>query len=850
MGRKRTQVKDLEQKEKIEGKRQEGQDMRERRKLDKGWMFHAGEIGFVARTVAGSGKIAGITNTLPGEGKEPFAGALRAARLMREASRTEPGMEQMTDEELSWIIFGAQAPLTLEGWEEVDIPHDFRLEAGYVDDPKLYNQGHLPNGTGWYRKTFPIEKKAQEGRVVLEFDGVMRCARVWFNGCFLGEHYSGYTGFRFDVTELAKYGEEEGLNVLLVQADTTTGDEGWWYEGGGIYRHVWLTFLPTLHVGQWGVYVRPVVTKNRADIQVETTLQNDGAQAQQVCLHTTLQGPDGTVLSLEDVSVCCPGLGKEKGKQNCQMEDPVRWDVDTPALYTARVEVWQEGRLSDTYETTFGIRTVEYRADQGFFLNGRRLMLKGACVHQDFAGVGVALPDDVVQYKMDRLLDMGVNAYRSSHHPASREVLEICDRKGILLIDENRILETSPFRMDDLEEMILRGRNHPCIFAWSLSNEETFSGSAQAARIIRRYMDVVRKYDPDRLLVSAEAFVDTRTAGKYGDLFDIYGFNYPEGIQRKGLYEKIRLETPALPVMNTESVSCFTTRGIRKDDPSRGHCSNYGTPYTNRGILEGPNAGGLATPYRAMDFYRQHPESGGIFIWSGFDYRGEAKPWVARQVSCNFGAMDLCGFPKEAYYYYQSVFRAEPMVHIWLDWNYENQTEGSVELRVSTNCEEVELYLNGTSLGRKRKEGHWLAWEVRYEPGLLEAVGYREGHEVARDSRQSAGKPCRIGLASNVARICPDGESVAFVTARVLDDQGVTVPDAENAICFEVTGSGRLLGLGNGDPDCRENDKAGKRRAFGGLVLALVQGNGEEGQIQVKATSGLLQPGELTMECR
>lgn len=823
--------------------------MRRKEKLDKNWLFHRGDIGFVAKTVAGSGKISGVTNTLKEEGTEPFAGALRAAKIMRASSRVSAEQEKLTDEELSWVIFGNGAPVTLNGWEPVDLPHDFRLEAGYEDRKELYNQGHIPNGIGWYRKTFYLEKDVEGSRINLEFDGVMRCAAVWFNGCFLGEHYSGYYGFHYDVTELAKYGEE-GLNVVLVKADTTTGDEGWWYEGGGIYRHVWLNITSDVHIKRWGVYIRSKIDGDDADINIETTVENDSFADTDVTVCVSIQDPNGETIRIADSYGNCAAFSSVVITQNCHLTHPVRWDVDSPELYKAIVEIVKGNKSIDRYETTFGIREIEYRAGEGFFLNGRKLMLKGVCAHQDFAGVGVALPDDVINYKIKRLCDMGANAYRSSHHPATIELLEECDHKGILVMDENRVIETSPFRLEDLKEMILRGRNHPCIFSWSLSNEETFSGSYQAKRIIKKYVEIVRKLDPDRFLVSAEAFVDSPAAGAYQELYDIFGINYPETPANCKKYEEIRKLFPKLPVMNTESVSAFTTRSIGEDEPSRGHCSNYGTHYTNRGILEGPNAGGLSTPYRTMDFYNSHPESGGIFIWTAFDYRGEAKPWVARQVSCNFGAMDFCGFPKEAYYYYQSIFREEPMVHIWLHWNYEMRKNRSVEVRISTNCDEVELRLNNKSMGKKVKAGHWISWDVDFETGRLEAIGYRQGIKAAYDVRRTAGKPYRLVLKSDREELKANGESVAFVTVTVVDKNDVPVPDAENYINIDVSGNGRLLGLGNGDPDCRENDKAEGRRAFGGCLMALVQSGERSGKIVVKAFSQMLLPGAVQIIVR
>ena len=817
--------------------------MRNKKSLDKGWMYHIGEAGPVAKTGQKSGALGGLTNCLGEEPFEPFAGAKKAVAHLKRIFPVGEGIE-ISEQDLLRIFCNCDA--SLDGWKKTDLPHDFRLELGYEDLPSLTAQGYLKNGICYYRKTFPVPKEDEGRRIVLEFDVVMRDACCWYNGCFLGNHVSGYTGFEFDVTELTKYGEGEGINVLLVRCDTTQGDEGWWYEGGGIYRHVWLTKYAPLHVDRWGTYIKPKINGNNAEVAVEVTVRNQSSEETAFEVKTEFLDADGNCHGTaegsghakmeETVTVFCNGKA-----ENIQL-----WDLEHPILYIARTTILVNGEVTDEYCTSFGFRTVEYTLE-GLKLNGKAVPLYGACVHQDFAGIGTALPDAVQDYKVKRMKDMGLNAYRSSHHNAAIELLDACDRQGMLVLDENRLIETTEHCMYDLTEMLKRGRNHPCIFGWSLSNEELFSGSCQAKRILRKLLPFARQLDNTRLYVAAEAFTTAEEAGEYGcEIYDAYGINYGESYMSAGKYDALREMYPQMKLLNTENASWFSTRGIYKDDAERGYCSCYGSRFAMMGGEGGPNAGGTARPAQMWQFYNENPITGGFFIWTGFDYRGEPSPKREFLVSSNFGVMDICGFAKDDYYYYQSVLKKEPMIHIMPHWTWETEGEQK-EIRLYTNCSEAELFLNGKSLGRKELTGSWITYETAYEPGELLAVGYLGTEKAAEDRKQTAGKAAVLCLSANRDSLHSDGSDVGFVTISVCDKDGIEVPDASSFITVEVSGAGALLGIGNGDPNCREDDKCGKRHAFSGRLMALVQSNGQKGDIHLTAKSDGLKEGRLIL---
>lgn len=820
--------------------------MRVKQNFDKNWSYIIDEVGPLPKTYAKSGIIAGITNAVDGELFEPFAGA---GNMLRQLQDILPaGDDAKGDIDAANMLMGnlPEKSKSAKGWKKVNLPHDFRLEMGYSEDGTNWAQGYIKDGIAYYRKAFKVPKSDLGKRVVIEFDGVMRNSSFWYNGCFIGDHYSGYTGFQFDVTELTKYGDDEGDNVILVRCDTTNGSEGWWYEGGGIYRHTWLITYADIHVDRWGVFVKPIVNGKNANLEIETTVCNESSRHSDYFIRTIIIDPEGKEVGSVVTEGSTPAYGKTSFKTYLELKDIMLWDCSNPYLYTAVTEIIINDKIIDNYDTTFGIRTIEY-TDKGLLLNGVQTPLYGTCFHQDFVGVGAAIPDAIQNYKIEKIKEVGFNAFRSSHNPATLELLDACDRLGVLVINENRIIETTKHRIEDLEELIKSSRNHPSVFAWSMSNEEIFAGSYQALRILDKLLPYAKSLDDSRLFLSAEAFLSGEMAAKYGlELYDVFGMNYAESALNNHQIEKLSAEYPDMKFLSTESASWYTTRGIYEDNKERGHCSSYGTRYVMMGGEGGPNAGGTAKPWRTWNFYQENPKTGGFFIWTGFDYRGEPTPLKEYQVCSNFGIMDTCGFPKDDLYYYKARMKDTPILHIMPHWTWEKKGEIK-EVRLYTNCEEAELFLNGESLGRKALNGDWIQFDIAYHPGELLAVGYKNGKEVIRDMRKTAGKPAAIKMSANRKYIHGDGADVSCITVSIVDAHGVIVPNAENKVNFEVTGAGALLGLGNGDPGCRENDKASSRHAFSGLILALVQAKEDVGEIRVHATASGLKECELVL---
>lgn len=823
--------------------------MRTKQNFDKNWMYIIDEIGPLPKTYAKSGIVAGVSNAVDGELFEPFAGAANMIRALQDI--LPAGDDAKGDVDAANMLMGnlPEKAKSAKNWKKVDLPHDFRVEMGVSDEATNWAQGYIPDGIAYYRKAFKVSRDMLGKRIVLEFDGVMRNASFWYNGCFIGDHYSGYTGFQFDVTELTKYGDEEGDNVILVRCDTTNGSEGWWYEGGGIYRHTWLTTYEDVHVDRWGVFVKPTVSGKDAVLDIETTVCNETFAESSYSVCTTIVDPDGEEVGQVEASGMIPVYGKDTKKCQLEVADAMLWDCGNPCLYTAVTEIFVDEKLVDHYETTFGIRSIEYTAE-GLLLNGKQTPLYGTCFHQDFVGVGAAIPDAIQNYKIQKIRDIGFNAFRSSHNPATLELLDACDRLGVLVINENRIIETSQHRMDDLEELIKSSRNHPSVFAWSMSNEEIFAGSYQALRILDKMIPFAKSLDDSRLFLSAEAFLSGEMAAHYGlEIYDVFGMNYAESALNDNQIKNLSANYPDMKFLSTESASWYTTRGIYEDNKERGHCSSYGTRYVMMGGEGGPNAGGTARPWQTWNFYKENPKTGGFFIWTGFDYRGEPTPLKEFQVCSNFGIMDTCGFPKDDCFYYQARMKETPLIHIMPHWTWEKEGEIKV-VRLYTNCDEADLILNGTSLGRKALDGDWIEYEVPYQPGELKAIGYRDGKSVAEDIQRTAGKAAAIRMEANRPVLQADGIDVACVKVSIVDADGIVVPNAENNVQFEVTGAGTLLGLGNGDPGCRENDKASSRHAFSGLILALIQAKEEAGEIKVRALSPELEACELVLNTK
>ena len=710
-------------------------------------------------------------------------------------------------------------------WRDVQLPHDFVIE-GTFDPHGDASHGFLPKGAGWYRKTFSLPT-SDKGKVLwLEFDGVYRNSLIWLNGHLLGRHASGYTSFYYDVAEFANYG---GPNVLTVWADARR-NEGWWYEGGGIYRHVYMTKLAPLHFAHWCTQVTTRLPDNLSWPMIDTSvdIENNGP-AQLADLAYAIIGPDGgTVWTLNDHKDTSFQAGRSNGIGAWfKFDVPELWSPDHPKLYTLRCTLRQGGQVLDEVQTPFGIRTLRWNKDQGFFLNGKPFKIQGTCNHQDFAGLGVALPDRIHYYKVEKLKEMGCNALRFSHQPMAPELLDACDKLGMLVMDENRKLGDSDEILGQVESLVRRDRNHPSVFLWSICNEENLQGTEQGARMFAAMKAVVLKWDGSRPITCA-------MNGGFGAgitlVEDLQGLNY-----NTGSYDGFHAKFLGLPCYGSETASETTTRGIYQDDKERGYVGTLRTTAEN-----------------AWKPIAERPWMAGGFVWTGFDYRGEPTPYQWPDVNSNFGIMDTCGFPKDSYYYYQSQWIDKPAAHISQQWNRAGQEGQEVPVWVTGNAAKYELFLNGTSLGTKDLPAHLHAeWKVPYAPGILEARGYdSESKLVASDKLETTGEPAHLTLTLDRTEMTADREDVVLVRCAVIDAANRVVPTADNEITFTVDGSAKVAGVGNGNPSDHDPDKATRRHAFNGRCLAVLQAQDKAGIVTITALSPGLPSTSIALQAR
>ncbi|MGA3025103.1 MAG: beta-galactosidase GalA [Bryobacteraceae bacterium] len=719
-------------------------------------------------------------------------------------------------------------------WKKVDLPHDWAVELPFENDKDLYSHGCKPLGRkypassiGWYRRVFDIPVADAGRRIALEFDGVFRDCIVALNGHYLGRNLSGYAPFRFDVSDFLNYGDR---NVLVVRVDASI-NEGWFYEGAGIYRHVWLTKTSPVHVAHWGTFVRAEVTGSGATVRVTTEVENEGDD-ERTCqvVSAVVDGEGRAVATVRSAPAPVKPWGRLGFEQEIAVGNPALWSPDAPNLYRLLTTVESPGAVVDRYETPFGIRTLRFDANDGFFLNGQRVEIKGTCNHQDHAGVGAALPDRIQYYRIERLKEMGSNALRTSHNPPTPELLDACDRLGMLVMDETRMMSSNHEGLSELERLIRRDRNHPCVVLWSLGNEEPEQGTERGARMMTSMKRLARKLDPTRPVTAAMNFAGWTGAAP---LMDVRGFNYSE----KGI-DAYHKQLPNQPMVGSETASTVSTRGIYATDKERGYVSAYDVNFPRW----------AATAEKWWSVYAERPFLAGGFVWTGFDYRGEPTPYGWPCINSHFGIMDTCGFAKDNFYYYQAWWGSKPVLHLFPHWNWKEGEE--IAVWCHTNLERVELFLNGRSLGARdvMKNSH-LEWTVQYEPGVIEARGYRGGQQVLTAKRETTGAPARIVLRPDRTRIAADGEDVSMVAAEIVDSQGRIVSAADNEIAFSVEGNGRLIGVGNGDPSSHESDKGNRRRAFNGLCMAIVQGSKQDGALKITASSPGLEGASVTLEC-
>ena len=795
-------------------------------------------------------RVAGAT---PGEGEasapvlEAAAGAGRERLLMDRGWRFHLGHANDQAQDFGFgreeefaktggFMSGPSKPdFDVSGWRTVDLPHDWVVELPFQNDEALYGQGFKPVGRdypatsiGWYRRVFDVPASDHGRRVSLEFDGVFRDSIVALNGVFLGRNLSGYAPFSFDVTDFVNYG---GTNVLLVRCDATE-HEGWFYEGAGIYRHVWLVKSAPVHVAQWGAYVTSAVKGGVATLTITTQVVNESDGAPACRVRSTVTDPAGRVVATATTPpAALPAWSGRLLTQTATVRSPRLWSVETPQLYRLTTVLEAAGVEVDRTETPFGIRTIRFDPDRGFLLNGERVELKGTCNHQDHAGVGSALPDALQAYRIRRLKAMGSNAYRTSHNPPTPELLDACDRLGMLVLDETRMMSSTEQALGQFTRMIRRDRHHPCVIAWSIGNEEWLvQGTEHGALIAAAMKRVARQLDPSRPVTEA-------MNGDWGkgltNVVDVQGFNYVHAD-----IDQFHKDHPHLPSMGTETASTVSTRGIYANDPARGYVSAYDVNFP-------PWA---ATAEHWWSYYDARQFLAGGFAWTGFDYRGEPTPYKWPCINSHFGILDVCGFAKDNFYYYQAWWGAEPVLHLFPHWNWAGKEGQEIEVWVHSNLERVELLLNGTSVGAQdvKRDTH-LMWKVPYAAGTLEARGSRGGQVVLTAKRETTGDPARLVLQADRDAVAADGEDALVVDVEVVDAAGRGVPTAGDAVAFQVSGDAKIIGVGNGDPSSHEPDKAEARRAFNGRCVVIVQAGTGPGEIRVDATAPGLAPGSVTV---
>ncbi len=726
-------------------------------------------------------------------------------------------------------------------WHTLDLPHDWAVKLPFVYAPEfnIMAHGYKPVGgkfpatsIGWYRKHFTVPEQDLGKRIQIQFDGVYRDARFWINGFYLGNNESGYIGATYDITDFLHYGQE---NVLTVRVDATQY-EGWFYEGAGIYRHVWLNTLNPAHIAQDGIFAFTEMRGDKATITVETMLENQGGSAKDQLLQVYLSDRSGKVVAKATaIPVSLTQNERKTLRPVLTVDKPRRWSLEDPYLYRIHVELSATGQIVDKQVRRFGIRTIDIKPD-GVFLNGKHVKLQGVNCHQDHAGVGSAMPDYLQYYRTRLLKNLGVNAYRTSHNPPTPELLDACDSLGMLVMDEHRLLTSSPEYLDQFERLLRRDRSRTCVFLWSIGNEEGWIHTTPTGkRIAETYIAKQRELDPTRTCTYAADVANVYQG--INEVIPVRSFNY-----RQFAVADYHRDHPEQPIIGTEMGSTVSTRSIYEKDSIRGYVPDQDITapwWASTAETWWPLAAG-------NDFWL------GGFVWTGFDYRGEPTPFEWPNINSHFGIMDMCGFPKNLYYYYQSWWTGKDILHISPHWNWQEKRGQPIEVWVNSNADTVELLLNGASLGKKSmpRNGH-LNWTVNYQPGALEAIATKGGRTFSTKV-ETTGPPAEVVLTPYKTTMLADGADLCVVNVSVVDREGREVPNADNRISFQLEGDGRIIGVGNGDPSCHEPDQcadgAWQRSLFGGKCQVLLQAGKNPDMLKFKASAPNLWSGSTDIQ--
>ncbi|MES2441192.1 MAG: beta-galactosidase GalA [Pseudomonadota bacterium] len=711
-------------------------------------------------------------------------------------------------------------------WRELDLPHDWAIEAP-VDREANIAQGYRRRGVGWYRRTIRLDPALQGKYLEIDFGGIATNATIWFNGTIVDRNWSGYNGIHLDITPLARFGDQ--LNTIAIRVDAEPM-EGWWYEGAGIYRHVWLAVREPVHIATDGVHCDPRKGEDGSwSVPVEVTLTNIANLPQRVTIEAELSGFGGAILSAE-----VRPLVPESVSLLLPVTNPRLWSPDSPTLYTVAVRVLSDaGKLLDQRRINIGFRSFHFDAATGFHLNGKPLKIKGTCNHQDHAGVGTAIPDALWDWRVRRLKALGSNAIRMSHNAPPVELLDACDRHGLLVMDENRQFNPSPDYMAQLEWMVRRDRNRPSVFMWSVFNEEPMQGSAQGYEMVRRMAATVKALDTSRP-VTAAMNNGMFAPSNVSQAVDVVGFNY-----QIDQYDKYHAAFPDKPLTSSEDTSAFSTRGEWASDKAR----NISTSYDDDGAPWG------ATHNTAWKAIATRPYLAGGFVWTGFDYHGEPTPYEWPSTSSVFGIMDLCGFPKMSFDLHRAQWIDDaPVLALAPHWNWAGREGQPIRVVALANVERVALRLNGKLLGEKAVDRLAMPeWQVPYAPGTLEAIGYRGGREVARARVETTGPAVALRLTPDRRVMKGDGEDAQPVTVDAVDARGRHVPTANLPAGFVIEG-GEIIGLGNGNPTDHDPEKGDARKLFNGLAQVIVRAGAARGPLRLRATAPGLKPALLTVD--
>ncbi len=731
-------------------------------------------------------------------------------------------------------------------WRDLDLPHDWAIEGPFTTEVG-YKGGYLPYpGVGWYRKSFTAPPGT--GNLQVEFDGIMRNSSVWLNGEYIGGWPYGYTSFVLDVTDKII---REGENLIAVRVENQDSSSRW-YPGSGIYRNVWLTSTESVRVAHWGTFIStPVITAEAATVELSTLIENTNSSGASIVVTTSIVNQEGAVLNShtqQDIRI-------EANRdleiiQQLEIEKPELWDIDSPSIYTAITSVTQDGKIVDTYETPFGIRYFHFDADKGFFLNGRHVKLNGVNLHHDLGPLGAAVYKRATERQLEIMKEMGVNAIRCAHNPPSPEQLDLCDRMGILVINEtfdewseqkwgvpnSYNIWFNEWAEKDTRALIKRDRNHPSIIMWSIGNEIPDLDTETGKKHARMLSDICRELDPTRP-VNAGVHLTTEFDSELEKCFDVFGMNYWQD-----RYNSMHAKFPNLPLLSTETSATLSTRGeyhFPVEEIYRGYIHET-KQITSYDLV---NTGFGALPDVEFEL-QEAPWLAGQFVWSGFDYHGEPDPYEEGYFpahSSYFGIVDMCGLKKDRFYLYQSQWTDEPMIHLLPHWNWEGREGEITPVYVYSNCPEVELVVNGETMGRKQKQQgiYRFKWEeIEYHPGSIRAVGYDgDGNILCEKEISTAGPASRIELVADRSTISADGEDLSFVTVKIIDKEGNICPEAGNMVHFAIEGTATLACVGNGDPTCIESYQKPQRSAFHGLCLLVVKSSNNAGVIKVTAQS-------------